>query len=175
LLFHSGFGAPTIGASAGPFALIAAFAMFYPARPLTVLLLVVPITMRARAFLLGSVALTLFFIFIPMWYLAGFAQLGGLLTGMVFARGAIHWYWKWPSFRSRTTRRELVTVRSQKEAPWSHAEERTGDNLSSDDFLSKEVDPILEKISTHGIQSLTDRERKVLETARQRISNRKRR
>jgi hypothetical protein len=121
------------------------------------------------------VALALFLIFVPMWYMAGFAHLGGLLTGIAFAHVGIHWYWRWPSFRSRPTRRELVTVRSQKEAPWSYPTESSSDDLSSDDFLSKEVDPILEKISSHGIQSLTERERKILETARQRISNRKRR
>jgi predicted DNA binding protein len=36
----------------------------------------------------------------------------------------------------------------------------------SDDFISKEVDPILDKISAHGIHSLTDKERKILEQAR---------
>jgi hypothetical protein len=34
------------------------------------------------------------------------------------------------------------------------------------------VDPILDKISAQGIQSLTDRERKILESARQRIGKR---
>ena len=36
----------------------------------------------------------------------------------------------------------------------------------TDDFISKEVDPILDKISAHGIHSLNDRERKILEKAR---------
>jgi hypothetical protein len=34
------------------------------------------------------------------------------------------------------------------------------------------VDPILEKISAHGIQSLTERERKILEKARARMTKR---
>jgi hypothetical protein len=33
-----------------------------------------------------------------------------------------------------------------------------------------EVDPILEKISAKGMQSLTARERKILETAREKIT-----
>jgi hypothetical protein len=44
--------------------------------------------------------------------------------------------------------------------------------LPADEFLSREVDPILDKISAHGIQSLTDRERRILETARQRMGKR---
>ena len=34
------------------------------------------------------------------------------------------------------------------------------------DFISREVDPILDKISAHGIHSLTAREREILEQAR---------
>jgi DNA-binding CsgD family transcriptional regulator len=35
--------------------------------------------------------------------------------------------------------------------------------------VASEVDPILDKISAHGLQSLTPREREILETARKRI------
>jgi hypothetical protein len=45
-------------------------------------------------------------------------------------------------------------------------------DLPADEFLSREVDPILDKISAHGIQSLTDRERRILEAARQRMGKR---
>ena len=45
-------------------------------------------------------------------------------------------------------------------------------DLKEDEFISREVDPILEKISAHGIHSLTDTERKVLESARSRLSGR---
>jgi hypothetical protein len=34
------------------------------------------------------------------------------------------------------------------------------------------VDPILDKISAHGIQSLTDRERKILDAARKKMAKR---
>jgi len=37
------------------------------------------------------------------------------------------------------------------------------------DFISRQVDPILDKISAHGIQSLTEQERQILELARNRI------
>ncbi|HVR36918.1 MAG TPA: DUF6576 domain-containing protein [Methylomirabilota bacterium] len=35
--------------------------------------------------------------------------------------------------------------------------------------MSREVDPILDKISAHGIHSLTERERHILEAARARM------
>ena len=41
-----------------------------------------------------------------------------------------------------------------------------------DEFISREVDPILDKISAHGIHSLTERERQVLEAARSKMAKR---
>ena len=37
------------------------------------------------------------------------------------------------------------------------------------DFISREVDPILDKISKQGIQSLTERERRILDKARSKM------
>ena len=37
------------------------------------------------------------------------------------------------------------------------------------EFISKEVDPILDKIAAQGIHSLTDEEKKILEAARSRM------
>jgi hypothetical protein len=44
--------------------------------------------------------------------------------------------------------------------------------LTPDEFLQKEVDPILDKISERGIQSLTAREREILEKARSKMNRR---
>ncbi len=46
------------------------------------------------------------------------------------------------------------------------------EDLPADEFFSKTVDPILDKISAHGIQSLTERERRILEAARERMGKR---
>ena len=46
------------------------------------------------------------------------------------------------------------------------------DEPGATDFISKEVDPILEKISAYGIHSLTERERRILEAARSRMEKR---
>jgi hypothetical protein len=58
-----------------------------------------------------------------------------------------------------------VKVHSQKPG-WGQDKMTIEEDLPPDEFLSKEVDPILDKISAQGIQSLTERERKILETAR---------
>ena len=42
--------------------------------------------------------------------------------------------------------------------------------LPSEEFIAKQVDPILDKISAHGIQSLTERERQILQAARNKMS-----
>jgi hypothetical protein len=47
---------------------------------------------------------------------------------------------------------------------------KSGEELATDEFLQTEVDPILDKISTHGIQSLTARERGILEKARAKMA-----
>ena len=43
---------------------------------------------------------------------------------------------------------------------------------SDGEFMSREIDPILDKIAAHGIHSLTDRERQILEAARSRMGRR---
>ena len=50
-----------------------------------------------------------------------------------------------------------LQARFAKHAPWRNP---------SGTFISREVDPILDKISTHGFDSLTEEERKTLEAAR---------
>jgi len=47
------------------------------------------------------------------------------------------------------------------------------DNIPPEELLEKSVDPILDKIATHGIQSLTEQERRILELARERITKKR--
>ena len=58
--------------------------------------------------------------------------------------------------------------------PWAQRSSvgKSGEDLFTDEFLNTEVDPILDKISAHGIQSLTAREREVLEKARAKMTKR---
>jgi hypothetical protein len=61
-------------------------------------------------------------------------------------------------------------VRSSNAASWQRT--RDTEDLPPEEFISREVDPILDKISAHGIQSLTPRERQILERARSKMERR---
>lgn len=171
ILFPNYFGGATVGASAGAFGLVAAFATLYPERPLTLLLFfILPVTMLAKYLLLFSVIVAVLGIVFPSGNIANAAHLGGIACGVLFARFGLRWDFHWPKLRSGRgeSPRRLVRVPSGKGRFWSRDEEQ----LPPEDFLSKEVDPILDKISAHGIQSLTERERRILESARSRINKR---
>lgn len=167
------FGGAVVGASAGAFALVAAYATLFPERPLTLLLFfVLPVTMRAKYLLVVSGVLAVLGLLAPGG-VAHAAHLGGLLTGVAAIRWAGRWQWK-PRrpglFRRRP--RLVTTLARGSASPAVSADERPPDELTPDEFLSKEVDPILDKISAHGIQSLTEREKRILEAARARMMGR---
>ena len=52
---------------------------------------------------------------------------------------------------------------------WRKPKVVDADEVTNEDFISREVDPILDKISKQGIHSLTERERKILEKARSKM------
>jgi membrane associated rhomboid family serine protease len=167
------FAGPTVGASAGALGLLAGYAMLYPERPLTLLLFfIIPVSMRAKFLLLFCAAAALFGIVFTVSNVADAAHLGGIVTGIVFIRYAIHWDWHWPRLRRvpQPAPRRLVKVSSRPARAWGRG--KTEEDLPAAEFLSKEVDPILDKISAHGIQSLTERERRILEAAREKMAKR---
>ena len=117
------------------------------------------------------------------------AHLGGLLAGVAWVKLGWHhdynrlpwerWLDAWQVRRSRRPVRlprpsavmasaisKRVAARKETRASGSSAV--TGPT----EFISKEVDPILDKIGAHGIHSLTDEEKQVLENARKRIKKR---
>ena len=170
----SHFGIPVVGASAGVFGLVAAFATLYPNRTLTILLFfVIPVSIRAKNLLLVSGLIAIFGILFPGGSVAHAAHLGGMLVGMFGIRWIGQMHWSSPrTQRSRDRRpgpRRLVQVVPKKSFPFVTKNVVDIEDQSADEFLTKEVDPILEKISAHGIHSLTEKERKILEEARQKM------
>ncbi len=172
------FGGPVVGASAAGFGLTAAFALLFPEQ---ILMLFFVIPLKAKYLLLLSAVLAVAGMLGSTSggpnavHVADAAHLGGMFTGIFFVKYAMHWEWRWPRLRrsGSQTRRPLVRVSSGSSALWARNRGRAADeDVPAEDFLSKEVDPILDKISAHGIQSLTDRERRILEAARERIGKR---
>jgi hypothetical protein len=78
--------------------------------------------------------------------------------------------WQWESPSRRAAPRERVSTRAGKGSFWRSAASPPDEDLSTDEFVKSEVDPILDKISRQGIQSLTAREREILEKARERMA-----
>ena len=171
LFFSNQFGGPVLGASAGVCGVFAAFTMIEP-RAQVLLWFILPI--RAVYLLVVSIVIALFFTIVPSDpNIAHAAHLGGLLTGVAF----IHWQLyapenlKWRPFQDRHRKRELVKAASVKKG-FGQPRRAEAADLTSEEFISREVDPILDKISAHGIQSLTERERKILEAARKKMVKR---
>ena len=147
---------PVVGASAGIAGLLGAFMLSYP----DLRLMVFPIPFKIRAWTMLWIVLPVSVIgtVFPFGGVAHAAHLGGLLAGGAFVR------WNWGSRRHATPPPFInapsdVPVQSKAEA-------------AKDDFIASEVDPILEKIHTHGIHSLTEREREILAKARSQIEKR---
>ena len=67
---------------------------------------------------------------------------------------------------------ELIKVHFGKTGPWNRPKHPAAEDIPPEEFITREVDPILDKISAHGIQSLTPHERKILEEARAKMGKR---
>jgi hypothetical protein len=169
LLLHSNI--PVVGASAGASGLIAAFAVISWRERFTLLLYFIPITMTGRTLLWVSIGMAAFGLLLTGNNIANAAHLGGIVTGFLYARQILHGYWpQWNWFQRRREERprETVATRAGEKKFWRSAPAE--EEVSTDDFVQSQVDPILEKISAHGIQSLTAREREILESARKKMT-----
>ena len=181
-LVSSRFAGPMVGASAGICGLVAAFALLSPQSTIYVAFV---IPLRAVYFLPLAIGLTILLMVIPSNdHVAHAAHLGGMLAGIAWVKFCWRdyvplpwagWFERWRRWRplqSRQRKRELVRAASLRAKPWLQTSAETPADLTPDEFISREVDPILDKISQHGIQSLTERERKTLEAARKKMARR---
>ena len=172
--FPAFFGQSVVGASAGVFGLITLFALMEPDR---VIMLWFVLPVRALYFVYGALFISLFFIIVPSNSgVAHAAHLGGILAAV----GYLRWFvqvdrrlFKWRRLGAPKKVPELVEVTTSRRSSWRRAESSALDDMPAEEFISREVDPILDKISSQGIHSLTARERKVLEAARKKMAHRK--
>jgi hypothetical protein len=170
-----------VGASAGVFGLVAAFATRAPDQPITLLVFfILPVTFRARALLIIEGCIALAGVVGPLLphpvfggNIAHGAHLGGMLTGIAWIRWGMmprpsFNFWR-PLMRRAQPRRESARGPLRRV---SRSAGRKAEELPPAEFISREVDPILEKISARGIHSLTERERQILEAARSKMARR---
>lgn len=171
------FGGAVVGASAGACGLVAAFAVMNWWERFTLLVYFIPVTMRGRTLLWWSLGLAVVGIVLtPHSNIANVAHLGGILTGTLFVSQIVQGRWSWPKRGTPSSRpaapREFAVSRAGKGKFWRSAGGQSDEELPTDEFVKNEVDPILDKISAHGIQSLTAREREILEKARSKMVKR---
>lgn len=180
-----------MGASAGIAGLTAIFCL--RERDSTILIAgIVPV--RSLHFLYGFAGISLFFVLVPVGpHWAHAAHLGGLLTGALWVwRGWFHEYqplpgqellqqwvsgWKRRSQRSSFRPRlmpdsESDSVMMPRIEARSFGREKTSSPLPRTEYISREVDPILEKIAAHGMNSLSDDEHRILREAKRRMTER---
>ncbi len=166
------FDGPVVGASAGAYGLVAAFAILHWTERFTLFIYFLPVSMTGKMLLAVSLGMAFLGILFLQSGIANAAHLGGILTGGFYVRWFIQGEWpRWKFPARRPAPRELVASQAGKRSPW-RSPAGSEENLSTDEFLSSEVDPILEKISAHGIHSLTAREREILEKARKKMTAR---
>jgi len=166
-----------VGASAGVVGLGAAFATLFAEHQLGLLFL--PITFRAKHLLWILPLFDGIFLLAEMTgtfssHIAHAAHLGGFGAGYAYVRWGLQAENLLRSRRPREPRfraRELVRTRAAKDS-WKASLRKETEEMPSAEFISREVDPILDKISAHGIQSLTARERQILEKARSKMERR---
>ena len=180
------FDGPVVGASAGAFGLVAAFATLFPERQLTMLLyFIIPLRLRAKTLLHVSVGIALGGLVLPNLFdhlmgahVANAAHLGGMVMGVIYVRKIILGRWfrgQGLAYRHQSGYPVApATPDFQPEPPkfWRARPVVPEAELSADELLKHQVDPILDKISAHGLQSLTAREREILELASGKLAKR---
>jgi membrane associated rhomboid family serine protease len=184
-MFFPKFGGPVLGASAGCYGVMAAFSLLLWYDHFKVLLFFfIPVTLSGQfVFWLVSVSsiigLGLTTIAIADGpQVAHAAHLGGFLSAFLFVkRGSAHTSFDAPFMNRGQVRRHqsAVGVGAGKKGGWWNkqaAQPVQETEAEPEDFISKQVDPILDKISAKGIHSLTEQERKILEKARSKMAKR---
>ena len=168
------------GASGSVFALLSALTWAMPDRRLTLLLFfVLPITLKARTIFWGLFAITAFCIVFPSRDgIAHGAHLGGFLLGWGFAHFVLlggfslgEWGPLARLSNKGSQRRKVVQVGASRAFSSSDNTIIDAEETTAEEFMEQEIDPILEKIYKEGIHSLTERERKILDEARNRMEH----
>ena len=143
------------GASGGVAAIFIAYATILPELEMTTLLLfMVPVRLKMRRLaqiaLVGAVALLLY-------------DRSGAVGHSAFVGGAIAgWFYAHLLGFGRTSLLQRVLRQRRIEAARLQS-------MRADQFVAEEIDPLLEKISQRGLASLSRRERRLLEQAREKM------
>lgn len=150
-----------IGASGAIYAIVTGFGTLYPNRPFSFYILVLPVSVLGKYLALAAVVLSvLFSVGAESGGVAHLAHLGGIVVGYFLVKSLVAPIQlpqlSWPRKHASV---EAEPLRQVSASP-----------LKTDDFMKLRIDPILEKIAEHGIQSLSREERELLDEAKDRLS-----
>ena len=174
------FAGPMVGASGAVFGFLGVLSRLFPHREMFLLLFfVLPVRLKLSWIFWGSFAIAIISIVIEIRSgvsdrTAHGAHLGGLLFGAFYVAalvrngGLMRFLPGLPKVRFVSGDSAKGTEARQR-GDWRMPKVVDADEVSGEDFISQEVDPILDKISKQGIHSLTERERKILEKARSKM------
>lgn len=163
----------TIGASGACYGILLAFGMTFPNE--RIMLLLPPIPMKAKYFVVGYAAIELFSAFSSNSNIAHFAHLGGMLFGLALILRWRHQKRRAQAFRSwkeykpgRKSWRERLSERWQRLTRRKSAAQPGNDRTADYDYnirrreQDERIDKILEKVKRSGYESLTKEEKEEL-------------
>ena len=180
MILPAHFAGPMVGASGAVFGFLGVLSRLFPQREMFLLLFfVLPVRLKLSWIFWGSFAIAIISILIEIRSevsdrTAHGAHLGGLLFGAFYVAalvrngGLMRFLPGLPKVRFVSGDSAKGTEARQR-GDWRKPKVVDADEVSGEDFISQEVDPILDKISKQGIHSLTERERKILEKARSKM------
>ncbi len=145
-----------LGASGGVAAVLAAYATILPELELTAMLLfLVPVRLKAKYLSYGAAIVGLVLLLTERGdTVTHSACLGGCAAGWIYAH--LLGFGR-PSGIQRALHQRKISGERYRQ-------------MNAEQFIAKEVDPLLEKISRAGVHSLTRRERRTLMLAREKLS-----
>ncbi len=154
--------AAVVGASAAMYGLMLAFAVSWPNAPIYVWG-IFPVQAKWLVAFLFVLSLLSAFDGTQGGGVAHFAHLGGLATGLVYLKGTGRVGSSWGGPARPARKRRLAIVPQQEEASRPAAPRREQRAVEEDKALYDAVDRVLDKISAHGMASLTPEELKLLD------------
>lgn len=139
-----------MGPGGGIFALIFGFIFMFPDRPMGLLF-----GLRTKHLGIILTAVVIYFSVFQPSNFANAAQLGGILTGIIYLKIlSRQWNIEGP-FQAEPGSTAGVPIKKRV--------------TSRTEYINTKVDPVLEKIQKQGVESLTEDEKKILDEARHRL------
>ena len=142
---------PVIGASGAVLALLTVYALYFPRRQI-LLFFLVPVNVLVAVAIFGFISL--YGSMRSLGNVSHLTHLGGIVIGVLYVKA-------FPFFSAF-----LENAKTKAEAVRHRADERKKN--ADRDYFENVIDPILKKISSQGMESLTKEEKKALEEASKR-------